>query len=135
MAARSRLQGVLTSAQTWTLLSALVGLFGVTVASILAQQASLRGFLQSRFDTVGAQFDAVGARFDAVGARFDGLEQATGARFDAVAARFDGLEQASAARFDGLEQATAARFSAVDAKLESLDRDVQALSGRVFGQR
>ena len=106
--------GMLSSVQTWTLLSALVALFGATVASVVAQQASLRGFLQ---------------------ARFDGLERSTAARFDAVAARFDGLEQATAARFDGLEQATAARFTAVDTVLGTLDRDVQALSDRVFRDR
>lgn len=73
------------------------------MASVVAQQASLRGFLQ---------------------ARFDGLERSTAARFDAVAARFDGLEQA-----------TAARFTAVDTVLGTLDRDVQALSDRVFRDR
>jgi len=50
-------------------------------------------------------------------------------RFDGVHGRIDGLN----ARIDGLTGEMRAKFETVNVKLEHLDRDVTAISKKVFG--
>lgn len=58
------------------------------------------------------------AGFKAIDARFVTVEKTMDAKFDAVDAKFDAVD---------------AKFDAVHVKLDHLDRDVSALSKRVFG--
>lgn len=51
------------------------------------------------------------------------------AKFDGVDARFDAV----GTRFDAVERTMSARFETVHAKLDHLDRDVTAISKKVFG--
>lgn len=61
------------------------------------------------------------AGFAAVNTRIDSLEKVMNARFEAVDAKFD-------AKFDAID----AKFDAVYVKLDHLDRDVTAISKKVF---
>lgn len=60
-------------------------------------------------------------------ARFGGVDQ----RFTSVDQRFTSVDQ----RFEALMAVVATRFDGVDHRLEALDRDVQALTDRVFRDR
>lgn len=109
--------------QIWTLL----GLF----AAIMLGGMTLMTTLLMR---------AMTAAIGGVNGRIDGLEGSLQARMDGVNGRIDGLEGSLHARIDGLTGEMRAGFAAVDAKfetvhvkLEHLDRDVTALSKKVFG--
>ena len=59
----------------------------------------------------------------------DAIRETMDARFIGVDGRFEAMD----ARFASLESKMDARFEAVNTKLEHLDRDVTALSRKVFG--
>lgn len=52
----------------------------------------------------------------------------------ATTSAIEGLRGEMNGRFDGLRGEMNARFDAVDTKIEHLDRDVAALSRKVFGE-
>jgi hypothetical protein len=91
--------------------------------------ATLVGFvtlvIQLLTRTISAQFDGVAARFEAIDAKFE-------AKFEAVDRRFEALHAEMVLRFEHQERAFDERFSRLETKLEGLDRDVQAISRRVF---
>lgn len=57
------------------------------------------------------------------------LNRTITAGFKAIDARFETVEKTMNAKFDAVD----AKFDAVHVKLDHLDRDVSALSKRVFG--
>lgn len=61
------------------------------------------------------------------------LLRAMTAAIGGVNARIDGLEGSVHARIDGLADEMRAKFETVHVKLEHLDRDVTAISKKVFG--
>lgn len=69
------------------------------------------------------------AAIEGVNSRIDGLEGNLNGRIDGVHARIDGLSGEMRAGFTAVD----ARFETVNTKLEHLDRDVTAISKKVFG--
>lgn len=61
------------------------------------------------------------------------LTRAMTAAIGGVNARIDGLAGEMNARFDAVETTMSAKFETVNVKLEHLDRDVTAISKKVFG--
>lgn len=61
------------------------------------------------------------------------INRAITALADRLDTKIDALRQSTDAKIDGLRDSVDARFEAVNAKLDNLDRDVQALTRRVFG--
>ena len=47
--------------------------------------------------------------------------------------RFEGVHLEMNARFEGLQTEMAAKFETVNVRIDTLDRDVQALTNKVFG--
>ncbi len=76
----------MTTAQGWVLLSILATFAGLVVTMVLAQQRSLRSYMDARFG-------AVDARFGSVDGRFDALQQVLDARFEGVNGRLDQLDR------------------------------------------
>lgn len=101
--------------QIWTLLAvfAAIMLGGMTLMTTLLIRS-----MNAAIEGVNGKFDGVHGRIGGLAVQFDGLD----ARFDAVNARIDGLAGEMRAQFD-----------TVNVKLEYLDRDVTALSKKVFG--
>ncbi|MFT4052225.1 MAG: hypothetical protein QM677_08260 [Microbacterium sp.] len=60
----------------------------------------------------------------------DGLRGEMNARFAAVDARFEAVD----ARFDAMSATVDARFDAISTKIEHLDRDVTAITRRMWGE-
>jgi tetrahydromethanopterin S-methyltransferase subunit G len=131
----------LTEPQTWTLIG---GFFAVYLSTF-----TLFASMQTR--TIKAQVDRLGSKIDGVdqrlGSRIDGLDQKFGIKIDSVdqrlGSKIDGLDQKLGGRIDGLDQKIDgkvdslrnemnARFDTVDTRLTTIDRDVQALTERVF---
>jgi Flp pilus assembly pilin Flp len=81
---------------------------GMTLMTTFINRAMTAGFSGLRGE-MNARFEAVDARFEAVDAKVDGLRGELNSRFEAVEAR-------------------------LGAKIELLDKDVQALTRRVFGE-
>ena len=72
----------MSGAQGWTLLgivgtmaTAIVALIGVSLLAFRAQFASLKDYMDAKFEAVGARFDAVDTRFDGVDRRLDNLDR------------------------------------------------------------
>ncbi|MBX3094355.1 MAG: hypothetical protein KF680_07455 [Cryobacterium sp.] len=101
--------------QIWTLLGvfAAVMLGGMTLMTTLLMRA-----LTSAIDGVNGRIEGVHGRIDGVDARIDGVH-----------ARIDGLAGEMKAGFAAVD----AKFETVYVKLEHLDRDVSAISKKVFG--
>jgi hypothetical protein len=98
-----------TEPQIWTALGIL--------AAALAGMISLTIVTLNR--TITTQFQSLGMRIDSV-------ETTMSTRFKAVEATMN-------TRFQAVEATMNARFETVNTKIDGLDRDVQALSVKVFG--
>lgn len=96
--------------QIWTL----IGIF----AAIMLSGMSLMTTLIMRATT-----SAIDGLRGEMNARFDGVRGEMNGRFDGVRGEMNGLRGEMNARFDS-----------VDRKIEHLDRDVAALSRKVFGE-
>ncbi|MBO1901679.1 hypothetical protein J4H92_06895 [Leucobacter weissii] len=112
----------LNEPQVWTL----IGVFAVVMLGAMTLSTTLLGRI------IKVSMEGVEK---SLGARIDGLRGEMNAKFEAVDLRFEAMD----AKFDARFEAMDARFEAMDAKigrvedkLTHLDRDVQALSRRVF---
>ncbi|HRN29115.1 MAG TPA: hypothetical protein PK781_04875 [Terrimesophilobacter sp.] len=109
--------------QIWTLL-------GVFAAIMLGGMTLMTTLLMRTMNaTIGGAIDGVNGRIDGVHARIDGLASEMRAGFAAVDAKFEAVNL----RIDGVESTMNAKFETVNVKLEHLDRDVTAISKKVFG--
>jgi hypothetical protein len=97
----------LTEPQIWTII-------GVFAATLLGTMTLLSTTLMR---SISGQITSLRNEMVTGFKGFEGLRNEMNARFEAVDARF---------------QAVDARFDAVNSRLDNLDRDVQALSERVF---
>ena len=104
-----------TEPQVWTLI-------GVFAAVMLGGMTLMTTLLMRTITT------SVGGLRGEMGAEIGGLRAEMKAKFETVHEKFTSLENKFDAKFDVVE----ARFNTIDVKLEHLDRDVQALSHRVF---
>ena len=105
----------MTEPQVWTLIAVFATALFATIT--LTTQMMWRA-ITARFDSVTAQFDSVNARLDALGAE--------------MRAGFVALRTETEARFDAHRAETEARFDALQTQIAHLDRDVQAITRRVF---
>jgi hypothetical protein len=115
------LAGTLVS--TTTLMATVIYRFGDRLEKTLQSQFAFRfdnheARVGARLDTIEARVDA---RFDRVDSRFDTVDT----RFDSVDIRFDTVNT----RFDTVNT----RFDSVKQQIDGLDRDVQLLFKRTFG--
>lgn len=81
--------------------------------------AALTGMITLTLSTLTTQLRAIGTRIDSV-------ETTMGVRFESIETIMD-------TRFESIGSTMNARFDAVNTRIDALDRDVQALSVRVFG--
>lgn len=113
----------MTEPQVWTL----IGVFAAALAGMITftTQAMWRA-LTSRIDSLR----------DEMRAEFASMRTETAARFDSMrtetATRLDSARTETAARFDSVQTETAAQFESLRTQIAHLDRDVQAISRRVF---
>lgn len=101
----------LTQPQVWTL----IGVFSTVLFAVFATTS---GYLVR---SMNAGFDRVDAQFDRVDAKIDGLR-------GEMNAKIAGLHSEMNARFAVVD----VKFERIDDRFDHLDRDVQALSRRVF---
>lgn len=97
----------MTEPQVWTLI-------GVFSATLFALFATTSGYFVR---TMKAGFDRVDAQFDRVDAKIDGLKSEMNAKFDRVDTQFELVD---------------VKFARLEDRLNHIDRDVQAISRRVF---
>lgn len=69
------------------------------------------------------------AFFALIGIVTTNFNRTMSARFETMDARFETME----ARFEAMRMGVDAKFDVINTKLENMDRDIQALSSRVFG--
>ena len=94
-----------TEPQVWVL----IGIFGAAMFSIIGVQTA--SFNRNLTTSISALKDSMEGRFEALHGELNGFKGEVNARFDAVNARID----------------------VTNSKIDGLDRDVQALTHRVFG--
>lgn len=101
----------LTEPQVWTLIGvfAAIMLGGMTLMTTLLMHSFTKSFEGFRGE-MRAKFETVNEKFETVNEKFFSLEQRVDSKFELVEIRFGAIEK----------------------KLEHLDRDVQAISRRVF---
>lgn len=97
----------LTEPQVWTL----IGVFSTVLFAVLATMS-------------GYMVRTMNAGFDRVDAKIDGLRAEMNAKFDRVDTQFE--------RVDTQFEMVDVKFERVNDRFDHLDRDVQAISKRVF---
>jgi hypothetical protein len=107
--------------QIWTLIGVFttIMLGGMTLMTTFINRATTSGI-----GAVNTKIDGVAGQLDA---KIDGVAGQLDAKIDGVAGQLD-------AKIDGLRTEMNARFEAMNTRIDHLDRDVSALTRRVWGE-